>query len=96
MSTHKGAATALTDAGEAPVGLNLRSGTPDGNHTIWRGTMTIASVDVWKAIANAGRLRIRTPDGREGSFNAPEGAGGPPSGNTPAAVYIESTDDAPF
>ncbi len=77
MTTYNGHATAVTDSGEAPVSINLREGR-NGLHADTVGTVTVASMDAWKLIADSPEFRLRLPDGREGRFEAPEGAGAPP------------------
>jgi hypothetical protein len=77
--------------------INIRQ-VPDGiRDPYWAGTLTIRSVDVWKAIVNSPRFRLRLPDGREGTFDAPDGAGMlPPSEARPTTFRIARTDDGPF
>ncbi|MFJ5266179.1 hypothetical protein ACIQAC_37535 [Streptomyces sp. NPDC088387] len=95
MSTISGPATAVTDTGEAPVTINLRQ-VPDGlRNPYWSGTMTIRSVEVWRAIKNSALFMLRLPDGREGPFDA-QGAEMPPTSTRPATFRITRNDGNSF
>lgn len=96
MAKFNGRATAVTEAGDARVDFHLRQ-VPNGRRDPhWAGTMTIRSVDVWKAIAQNPRFRLRLSDGWEGLFDATEGAGMPPSDARPTMIWITLVDGNPF
>ncbi|MFE9253997.1 hypothetical protein [Streptomyces sp. NPDC006879] len=88
-------ATAVTETGEAPVVVDLRQ-ERIGLHTSESGTVAIEDTAVWRAIANTGHVRLRLPDGREGAFQAPHGAGAPPTPGNPARFRVERSDGETF
>ncbi|MET7738905.1 hypothetical protein [Streptomyces sp. NPDC005385] len=95
MTMYNGHATAVTDAGEAPVSINLRE-SRNGLHADTTGTVTITSMDAWKAIANNPVFRLRLPDGREGAFQAPSGTGMPPTPGNPTTFAVTRNDGETF
>ncbi|MGI5374913.1 hypothetical protein ACQEV2_11820 [Streptomyces sp. CA-251387] len=96
MSTISGPATAVTDAGEAPVSVSLRQ-VPDGiRNPYWSGTMTLRSVEVWREIDRTRQLRLRLPDGQEGPFDVQDGVGMPPTDARPATFRITRNDGESF
>jgi len=96
MTHYNGPATAVTETGEAAVVINIRD-VPDGIRDPFEaGTLSIRSLDVWKAIANNPRFRLRLPDGREGTFDAAEGTGMPPTEARPSTFRITHADGETF
>lgn len=74
--------------------VNLQQQRP-ALHWVCTGTMTITSVEVWREIKNTPQLRLRLPDGQEGSFDA-QGAEMPPSPARPATFRITRNDGEIF
>ncbi|MFJ8139203.1 hypothetical protein [Streptomyces sp. NPDC096013] len=96
MTNTSGRATAVTDKGEAPVIIDLRQ-KQVGFLTSEGGTVAISDTDVWTEIANTCQLRLRLPDGREGSFTVLDGAGmTPPLPGSPVRLRIERADGETF
>ncbi|MEU9345545.1 hypothetical protein AB0D74_30510 [Streptomyces sp. NPDC048278] len=96
MTQYNGTATAVTEAGEAPVRINVRE-VPDGiRDPYWAGTMTIRAVEIWQAIANHPEFGLRLPDGRVGTWQAAEGAGLPPTETNPTTFPITRVDGVAF
>ncbi|MEU9450992.1 hypothetical protein [Streptomyces sp. NPDC048277] len=96
MTHYNGIATAVTEAGEAPVRIDVRQG-PDGSRDpYWAGTMTIRSAEVWSEIAGNPEFGLRLPDGRVGTWQASAGANTPPTDRNPTTFEITRVDGVAF
>ncbi|MFF7749812.1 hypothetical protein ACFZCP_11250 [Streptomyces sp. NPDC007971] len=61
------------------------------------GTVTISDRDTWQEISRTWEVRLRLPDGREGTFAVPDGAGmTPPLPGSPVRLRIERADGEVF